>query len=120
MEDIFARIRGVVSFCSSAEATLEKVSDALVTMLRDYEASQGLEIPPLKVEQPGVDEEHPGDVNAVGEQPGVAHDHEEQPGEDDDIEVQHGANERPLDKVRGLTLKRLKKFGLRGNYVEQS
>jgi hypothetical protein len=90
MEDIFARIHDVVSFCSSAEATLEKVSDALVTMLRDYEASQGLEILPLKVEQPG---------------------------ENNEIEVQHGVNERPLDKVRGLTLKRLKKFSLRGNYV---
>ena len=134
VEDIFARIRGVVSFCSSAEATLEKVSDALATILSDYGASQGLEmkvgVAHDHVELPGVDEEHPGEVNVVGEQPGVAHDiemqpgvahdHEEQPGSDDDMEVQHGANQRPIDKVRALTLKRLKKFSFKGNYVEKS
>ena len=45
IEDIFVRIRDVVLFCRSEQATLEKVDDELVEILRDFNALHWTEIP---------------------------------------------------------------------------
>ena len=43
IEDIFVRIREVVLFCRSDQATLDKVSDDLVAILRDFNGLQGIQ-----------------------------------------------------------------------------
>lgn len=104
LSKIFRSIEEVVDYCSSGEATINKVADKLMWILHNYETSRDIEIHQMEQAGGNFERELAGDIPErlqVEEQPGDI-DHERLRDED--------------QRVRTLTLDHLEQYRATSNY----